>query len=507
MSEQPLDLRALARTIWRGRLTLGLLGVAGLAIGLSYAALAPPSPQAEALVILPPGAMASTSGSGALDPTQVLIARSAPVLAAAGKAVSPPPSPAQLRGSLRVSALSAQVLQIEVSAPRAGEAAKLANAVANSYIAYVDKGASAPTSTAVTASQAQISALKDQLQDLQSQIDTVTRRLATEKATSVAGQRDATLLVSLRTEQEEVSLQLDTLNNQVVSAELSSSQSMGATRLLQPASPVPPTALRWALYPASGLLVGLVVGCLSALWRARGDRRLRLRDQMASILGVPVVASLECEPCRSVKDWKHLLEKYHPSPTASWNLRRLLYRLSPPAADKAVQVNFVSFANDQASLTAGVYLAQFASELGTSVTLVPDKHRSLSMLRAACAVLGTGASSAEHFQFKPKASTEQTSPAKLTVGVQAVEVVKPVVPSQRGGVILAVSSGFPTADALARFALAVADAGLSIDGVVIVNPDPSDNTAGAVTSFNEGRNASRRLVLSRVTEPAKDALR
>ena len=47
MSEQPLDLRAFMRTIWRGRLLVGALATLGLASGLAHGVVVPPLAEAQ----------------------------------------------------------------------------------------------------------------------------------------------------------------------------------------------------------------------------------------------------------------------------------------------------------------------------------------------------------------------------------------------------------------------------------------------------------------------------
>lgn len=71
----------------------------------------------------------------------------------------------------------------------------------------------------------------------------------------------------------------------------------------------------------------------------------------------------------------------------------------------------------------------------------------------------------------------------------AVDDVKPIVPVSDGASLLAVSSGFATAETLARVALAGSEAGHALDGIVIVNPDPVDSTAGVVPLAGETRQA------------------
>jgi hypothetical protein len=45
---------------------------------------------------------------------------------------------------------------------------------------------------------------------------------------------------------------------------------------------------------------------------------------------------------------------------------------------------------------------------------------------------------------------------------------------------LSISPNFVTADELARLVLAAADSGFVLDGVVVVNPDQTDNTTGSM---------------------------
>ena len=62
--------------------------------------------------------------------------------------------------------------------------------------------------------------LTQQIKDLQTQIDTVSARIATEGAGSSAGEQDANLLSSLRNEQNQVSLQLNSVTDQISTAQL-----------------------------------------------------------------------------------------------------------------------------------------------------------------------------------------------------------------------------------------------------------------------------------------------
>lgn len=492
MSEQPLNLRTSLSALRRGRYIVGGAALVGLAAGVGHSVFMPPPPVASALVILAPVATSTSTGATVDDPsTQVIIATSTPVLAAAGAAVSPPISAAQLKHEVVVKALSTEVLQFRVDAPRAKEAETLANALVAGYISYNDKAGTDAADSAIPALQQEAAQLSAQIRSLQLQINTATARLARESATSTAGQRDSSLLSSLRTEQEEVSLQLNNVNSQIVSTQLSSTLSAGATHVLQPATMLPVPMVDRVLGPAIGALAGLLLGCLLSLLRYRRDHRLRMRDEMAAAIGVPVFASFECEPCKSVKDWAQLLSRYRPSPIDAWNLRRLLHQLAAVDTERPSQVNILALAGDGPALAVGVKLAKSAAVLGMPVALVPGDHPSLALLRAACTfpLAGTG-NQDDQFVFEATDSGHDPASVRLTLSLVAVDEAKPEPPASKGTNLLAVTAGFATPEALARVALAVSDVGPPLEGIVVVNPDPGDGTVGSTPVGGRARPVS-----------------
>ena len=487
MSEQPLNLNMFRRVVWRHRFVVGACAALGVAGGVAHVVLLPPLPEARVLVVLPASSLTTSSGATANDtPTQVIIATSTPVLAAAGAAVSPPVSASALRGHTSVTSLSSDVLQFQVSASRSDEAEKLANAEAAGYIAYINQTGSASSTGVVAALNREHSALTGQIEGLQQQIDATTSKLSKEQPGSSAGQRDASLLASLGTEQQQVSLQLDDVNNEIVSTQYSGTLSAQATRVLQPATIVPASKSNVIFYPLLGAVLGLVIGCFVVLRRAQRDRRLHSRDELAGAIGVPVLASLDGASCRTTKDWRRLLQTYRPSTVDSWNMRRLLHRLTPAGADHTAELNVVAFADDKPALSVGAKLARTGAELGMAAVLVPGPHPSLGILRAACTLLCDPRQPDELFRFEAKTEGAEFSTARLVVSVDAVDHDKPLLAPARAR-LLAVSAGFATAEALATVALAAMDAGHPIDGMVVVNPEAGDSTAGVVPHLGEAR--------------------
>ena len=309
MNERPLSLTASLREIWRRRVLVlvvaVLCGLGGVAFGL----LKPHDSTAVALVLLPPSA-ASTSGTPANDPhTDAVIANSTPVLTAAGVKVSPPVGVAKLRTLVTVKAISGQILQVQARAPQAGYAEQLADAVASSYVTYTGQLASASAGSQVAALQQQSAQLTKQIDDLQTQIGTVSARIGAEASGSSAGLQDANLLSSLQSEQSQLSQQLNGVNAQISAAQIASSSTANTTRILQTAAAVPADVNGFTVTAGIvGFIIGVLGSSVFVLLGSQRDGRLRLRDEIAQAAGAPVMASLEAHSCTTPTAWRELFE-------------------------------------------------------------------------------------------------------------------------------------------------------------------------------------------------------
>ena len=129
MSEQVLDLRRSVHIILRHKLIVAVFVVLGLLLGVAYALLHPPMLTSKALVVLPPSAARFIG-------TQVVIADSDPVLAAAAHRVNPPVSLTAIRDRVNVESLTSGIISVSAEGRSADEAEDIANAVAGSYVAY-----------------------------------------------------------------------------------------------------------------------------------------------------------------------------------------------------------------------------------------------------------------------------------------------------------------------------------------------------------------------------------
>ena len=73
---------------------------------------------------------------------------------------------------------------------------------------------------------------------------------------------------------------------------------------------------------------------------------------------------------------------------------------------------------------------------------------------------------------------DAADPPSILVSIILVDKDSPTVSPSEGVNVLSISPGFATSDEVTRLALNAADAGSSLDIVVVVNPDTLDHTNG-----------------------------
>lgn len=134
MTSQPMNMRRAISVVRRNKTLIGVAAAIGLLAGAAYGAISPPRQAAEAMIVLPVGSPAMA--------TELVIAKSAPVLTSALPNVSPSMAVGTLHDQVSVSSPANNILQFTVTGGTAGQAERNANAVADSYIAYVSSSES-----------------------------------------------------------------------------------------------------------------------------------------------------------------------------------------------------------------------------------------------------------------------------------------------------------------------------------------------------------------------------
>ena len=144
----------------------------------------------------------------------------------------------------------------------------------------------------------------------------------------------------------------------------------------------------------------------------------------------------------------------------------------------------ISFAGDSPALSTGPRLALHAAASGSPTALVPEDprvldDRSLVTLRAAF----TGAEPVGRgLPFTIGPNVKGPDSPKLVVSMVVFDGESTTLAASNTMNLLSISPDSVTADQLAQLALVAADGGSGLDGVVVVNPDPSDNTRGIIAT-------------------------
>lgn len=218
------------------------------------------------------------------------------------------------------------------------------------------------------------------------------------------------------------------------------------------------------IYGGLGALLGAIAGAILAIARARGDRRLRLRDEIADAVGLPVLASVSSYRANDPSDWANLLEHYSPTAVDAWALRKVLHNLALDArTGQQVSLTVISFADDHKARPLGPQLAAFAGSVGISTSLVIDQHHDKPSGAVALEI---------HLVLVDRDAPHLDDSERTT------------------RTVIALSAGTVTAEELARLAVATVADDRTIDGLVVTDPDPFDRTIGRVAQ-SQRRTGSR----------------
>ncbi len=295
------------------------------------------------------------------------------------------------------------------------------------------------------------------------------------------------MLAGLRTQQANLALQLDKVQDKIAAGTPVGSSATGTSVVQTATAATGPTLLtRLLVTGPSGALAAFILAAALLLLVARRDPRLRMRDDLADAISSPVLASVRSYPQRSVAAWTTLLMTYEASPVESWALRQVLRGLSggkdprgTARTDYPRSLTVVSLANDAQGLAVGPQLSAFAASLGIVTRIVPVAEQDDAPALWACL---TDASSINRSELV-LGPEDDGQHVDLVVHLLVVDRTRPRfagVPDS-DAVILSVAAGTATEQQLARVAVAVDVAGQHIDGIVVADPDPSDRTTGRHT--------------------------
>jgi len=239
-----------------------------------------------------------------------------------------------------------------------------------------------------------------------------------------------------------------------------------------------------------GAALGALAGALFVLATRRGRRRLLRRDEIASAAGVPVLASIPvCHPADAA-DWARLLDGFQPDAVQAWGMRRTLRRLGviDGRGGPDPRLALLSLPSDHRALALGPQMATFAASLGIPTTLVVRQDEDAPVaaaLQAACAGRpgppdDPGRPGDLHVRVGADSGGQSGTPLTVIMDVLGSRARRAAGPALASATVLGVSAGAATAEDLAQLVLGAAFSNDQIDGILVADPDPADETAGCL---------------------------
>ncbi len=271
------------------------LAVLGLLVGLALWVTRPPISQASATLLITVGPEGQP-GTAILNDQAV--AQSRGVAGLALRELGLRRSIDNFLGTYKAAVVTDRVLRITVSAPSSDEAVSRADAVASAFLTF-------RAEQLHTQQKLQFAALDDLRAQSERRIKSIKGRISqvAEQPTSDSQQAQ---LKTLRAARDQANTELAVLEDQVnhvkATAQETTAEMVGKSKVLDAASPLPHSRLKpLVLYSGAGLFVGLVLGVGIVIIRALISDRLRRRDDVALALGAPVKLSV---PTKSVSRWR-----------------------------------------------------------------------------------------------------------------------------------------------------------------------------------------------------------
>lgn len=460
---------------------LAATAIVGAAVGAGLTQVIPPTLTSSALVLLPTPIESQSYGESDVD-TQSKIVLSTTVLGAAGATFTPTLSAYSMEKHVTVSAETDQLLQITATSTQRGRAAALTGAVTEAYLAYVNSSAQAVGDSALASIRSREDALQKQEQALTQEIARSTARQRAAAQGSTQARSEAQIIAQLQAERADLLVQLDRVQDSL--ATTPSGFNAGAI-VVQDASPErpPPMWNRLALWMPAGAWLSVLLVASIALIVERRQRVLRLRDEIAVVVGSPVLGSVRAQQQRTTVDWSALLATYSAGPAEDWAWRRALSNL-PGSSSRTGglshprSMTLICLAGDGPGLALPPQLATYAIGRGVTTRLTVANGQQ------AVAQLWTVMTSYSRDQLRPGLllgpERDQDPEPDLTLTMIVVDRTSPDLTSlsDSDAIVFVVSSGVATEEDVVRLNVGLDAHGRRFDGVIVANPEGSDHTTG-----------------------------
>jgi capsular polysaccharide biosynthesis protein len=476
-----ISLRFIMVALRRGRpLWLGL-AVIGLVAGLGYHVAVPPQYSATTTVYLAetPGSSSDVDAANdlAMVKTEAVGQAAIALLGEHDLTVD------KLLGKAPGITVSDNILTITISGPTATEAVRRVNAVTTAYLDFRSRVYNAQNQSVTQAANQQIAKLQSQVNQLTSQINALNPTSQEQQYTSLVNQQSA---LGTQVTNLQQTVQQDDLNTLSVSK---------GSRVLTAGTVVHLSKIRLLAVDAlSGLMAGLSLGLLIVVVRAVLSDRLRRREDIAEVLGVPV--GLSIGRLRRRLSIRPSVARMASAPPMA--LQSLVQHLQDRLEDGGPRPTELLVAFDDVDVPAAAMgaLAARLSRSGQQVVLVDATDR-----RVIGHALGTARSGVQKIRLgdgpevtlllpplpgAPDPEGRWATTEEDLAGADAVLVLATVEPAFGAGHLrhwattatVTVSAGDSTAQRINAIAELLAVANVLITSAVLLNTDETDESVG-----------------------------
>jgi capsular polysaccharide biosynthesis protein len=306
-----MDLQFLISALRRHLRLVGAVALVGLALGVLVSALQPEKFVSQSVLLIQPqqtltGAVSTSGDPDRFVAGQIQVLRGVALASAVAKDLSGTSSQ-EILDSTKVSQVEdTDLVQVTVSSDSAQQAFKIANGLSTTYIAELRARATQQQDPLAEAFNSDLETIQTSLTELLARVQEQTRIANTAQLAIAQNGPSAELqqtilaadavISQLNAERQTKLTEYTQVLADKAQLELTASQKV-ASEIVQPAIlPSQPESSSVVLNALAGMITGLLLGAAFVLVRGALGARVLLPDQMAEILGVPIVGAVDLGP-------------------------------------------------------------------------------------------------------------------------------------------------------------------------------------------------------------------
>ncbi len=448
-------IRSTLKRLWYVWLAVGLLAVT---IAAAWLVFVPARSTGTVTLLLAhdPGTQPDTAMA-----TDVSLLRTRTVTKQLSEKLSLDTSPEDLQETITAQPTTSSVLRIDISGSNPADAVARARALSEIYLSFREEQLLLQADAVIEGHRQRIEALQAQVDDLTAQYDLVSAQGGdSEQAAAIIAFRAQMLS------------QITSLENAIEDASLQVSAVVAASRVLDPASSVPQSPLRRAVFTlGSGVVGGLGLGLGLVVVYAVTTGRLRRRADVAAAIGHPVLFTA----ARVTRRWRRGRQSRRVAELQV--LSDGMLTALPTRGKRPIRLGLISV---DCPTEAAMVVAAAALRLGESGRVAAMDLTGTGVLEEQVGSLSSalGTAAADNVTVVGP-GTDVVADVVLTLVPFEIGRGLAYVKSSTPKCVVLVKAGRSTQEGLRTVAQAARAAGVSVPFVLLVGTDSSDDSFGA----------------------------